>query len=143
MDRLSVASGVGAVLATVAFMSAFMPWFGETFFGYCGITGWDIFYSGYNGFIGWDFSYYYLPALIGVMGVFAMIVFVFAPKGNVTVAVLAILGILMLALTCYMYTEFNSFLEDAGNTGMSIAFGFVAALISSAGVLVFGVVARR
>ena len=138
MDRLSVASGIGAVLATVAFMSAFMPWLGETLFA-PGITGWDIFYYGYNGFN--DFSYFFLPALIGALGVFAMIVFVFAPKGNVTVAVLAILGIAMLALSFFLYMEFEKFM--CFESFKYISFGFIVTAVSSAGVLIMGIVARK
>ena len=139
MDRLSVISGVGAVFATIAFMSVFMPWFtGTTYFLVdAGISGWQIFH---NGWFDSGFDLYALPAVIGALGLFAMLVFVAAPKGNVTRLLLAVLGIMIIVLTVFTYMEFKDFMDPVE---ISMVFGIYMTMIAGAVVTVTGAIARR
>lgn len=137
VKRLGAASIVGAVLSLVAILSIFLPWATGTFFDVTdgSITGIDIFGDYYE-----NFSYWMFPLLVTILGFISLVTFTAAPKGNVTILALFLIGIAIIACTYVTFWKFEDFTDSLN---LEMAYGMYVAFIAGAGIAVTGVVARN
>ena len=125
MSYIGIIALIGAVLAIA---SVFLGWFvlDLGIFGKSDISGWEIFDDSGS----YDLSY--IPLVILIIGIVAALLAVleFAGMGSmITRIVLLVLGVLVIALAYYLYSDINeSGIFDMG-VGMYLEFAAGIALI--------------
>lgn len=150
MVKIGLASALGAIFAALVIVAVFMPWV-ETVTAVFNITtdysGWQIFNKDGDIFDVKDFAYYYLPIVVAALGVLSLLIFLAAPKGNVTALVLVLFGLAIIAVAYMTYSQFNAYIEESvilnAMYDVKMMWGLFLAMGAGAGTIICGALARE